>query len=160
MSIRAIVVATGRSRSRDFLLGFNPYPRHAALPRIPSYTRGKFWFQEFRNLSVVFRSHKDDREGLMYRIGRFKKRCIISNRTMDPESKYIRNKYTKNCISGFALAKGLIRGLHNRYPNPSTVNYTHPELTTTVGIYICRLLYVYRAKRSVGLRPSLWPGFV
>ena len=26
---------------------------------------------------------------------------------------------------GFALAKGLIRGLDNRYPNPSLANYTY-----------------------------------
>ena len=34
-------------------------------------------------------------------------------------------KVRENVSLGFALAKGLIRGLRDRYPDPSPENYTH-----------------------------------
>ena len=55
--------------------------------------------------------------------------------------------YTKRIrISlGFALAKGLIRGLKNRYPDPSIINH-HNTPHTVMLTRICRWLYVCRVE--------------
>ena len=54
--------------------------------------------------------------------------CILVNTLFVVVHRYSTNEHTDSTECGnlgFALAKGLIRGLDNRYPNPSLTNYTY-----------------------------------
>ena len=58
--------------------------------------------------------------------------CVLVN-TLFVVHKYSTNESTGSTECGnlgFALAKGLIRGLDHRYPNPSLANYTCQLITT------------------------------